>query len=37
MTSLKYLEEKLQMIDGRFEVSERSLGRCIGRLKAPVT
>ncbi|HEY3902228.1 MAG TPA: methyltransferase domain-containing protein [Chthoniobacter sp.] len=36
-TTLKYLEEKLQMIDGRFEVSERSLGRCIGRLKAPAT
>jgi SAM-dependent methyltransferase len=32
--TLEYLAKELEMIDGHFEVSDRSLGRCIGRLKS---
>ncbi len=31
--TLQFLQQSLEMIDGHFEVSDRSLARCIGRLK----
>jgi SAM-dependent methyltransferase len=36
MTTLQFLEQHLAIVAGDFEVSERSLARCIGRLKAPI-
>ena len=34
METLKYLEQRLQIVDGHFEVSDQSITRCIGRVKA---
>jgi SAM-dependent methyltransferase len=35
-TTLEFLAQHLEIVDGRFEVSDESLGRCIGCLKAPI-
>jgi len=33
LATLEFLEQRLEIVDGHFEVSEQSLARCIGRLK----
>jgi SAM-dependent methyltransferase len=34
IVTLEYLRDKLEIIHGDFEVTDRSLGRCVGRLKS---